>query len=364
MPEEGVIPVVTLTRQVPGSGSSAPEPGEPWALGVDLGGTKVLVAAVSAGGEVGRRVRCPTEVEAGAEAIQEEITRAARTLLDEAATSPVGLGAAVAGQIEAGTGVVSFSPNLDWRDVPLQEGLSRALALPAVVVNDVRAAAWGEWLHGAGRGTDDLICMFVGTGVGGGIVSGGRMVEGCANTAGEIGHLTVLMDGPECHCRNRGCLEALAGGWAIARDAQAAVASGAEESRLLLELAGGDRHQITARTVVEAFRKGDPLAGRLIERVIEALAAGIVGLVNAFNPCRIIMGGGVVEGLPELVERVRPKVEERALRAATVGLEIVPAQLHGDAGVVGGAALALRMFGEHGLNRSDVEVGDAEGGTV
>lgn len=328
---------------------SRPTPADaamPWAVGVDLGGTKVLVASVSADGLVGSRIRCQTEVAAGVAAVEAEIVQAVDTLLREAPSLPVGVGAAVAGQIERSTGAVKFSPNLGWRDVPLQADLGRALGLPVVVQNDVRAAAWGEWLHGAGRDTDDLVCMFIGTGVGGGVVSGGRMLEGCANAAGEIGHMTIQMDGPQCHCRNSGCLEALAGGWAISRDARAAVAADASAGRLLVELAGGQVDEVTARTVVEAFHQGDPLAARLIEHVVDALTAGITGLVNTFNPCRVILGGGVAEGLPELTHWLRPRVDERALRAATESLEMVAAELHGDAGVVGAAALAMRLFGD------------------
>jgi ROK family len=134
------------------SSSASADPAVPWAVGVDLGGTKVLVASVSADGLVGSRIRCHTEVAAGVAAVEAEIVQAVDTLLGEASSPPVGIGAAVAGQIDAATGAVRFSPNLAWRDVPLQADLGRALRLPVVVQNDVRAAGWGEWLHGAGRG--------------------------------------------------------------------------------------------------------------------------------------------------------------------------------------------------------------------
>ncbi len=117
------------------------------------------------------------------------------------------------------TGAVMFAPNLDWHNVPLRAEVEKACAIPVVVTNDVRAALWGEWLFGAGRGAGDLLCIFIGTGIGGGIVCGGKVLEGCSNTAGEIGHMTVDLNGPLCNCGNRGCMEALAGGWAIARRA-------------------------------------------------------------------------------------------------------------------------------------------------
>jgi glucokinase len=205
---------------------------------------------------------------------------------------------------------------------------------------------WGEWLHGAGQGCDDLICLFVGTGVGGGIVSGGHMLSGCSNTAGELGHIPVDLNGPDCHCGNHGCLEAHAGGWAIARRAREAIARDPEAGARLLQMAGGQPDDVTARIVAQAAHQGDPLAQKLVDEVAEALIAGAVGLVNAFNPCRLILGGGVMEGLPELLDRIDQGLRQRALAAARDPLRVLPAQLHNDAGVVGAAALALRRAAE------------------
>jgi glucokinase len=313
-----------------------------WAMGVDLGGTKVEVAQVGADGTMHQRLRRPTDVKDGAQAVEDEIVQAVRELEEEIGSSPAGVGVGVAGQVEGESGVVRFAPNLEWHDVALQSDLSRALRLPVVVTNDVRAAAWGEWLHGAGQGCDDLICLFVGTGIGGGIVSGGRMLSGCSNTAGEVGHLVVALDGPVCHCGNRGCLEALAGGWAIARRAREAIKAEPGAGAAMLEMAGGQPDELTARIVARAFHEGDALAQKLVGEVAEALIAGATGLVNAFNPCRLILGGGVMEGLPDLLDRVDEGVRQRALAAAREPLQVLPAQLHNDAGVVGAAALALR----------------------
>jgi glucokinase len=312
-----------------------------WAIGVDLGGTKVEVAQVGTEGQVRQRLRRATDVKDGAAAVEDEIVTAVRELQESTGSSPAGVGVGVAGQIEPASGVVRFAPNLDWHDVPLQADLSRALRLPVVVTNDVRAAAWGEWLHGAGQGCDDLVCLFVGTGIGGGVVSGGRMLAGCSNTAGELGHITLDLHGPLCHCGNQGCLEALAGGWAIARRAQEAIAADPAAGDSLLQMAGGQQKAVTAKIVAQAFHAGDPLARKLVDEVAQALIAGSIGLVNAFNPCRLILGGGVIEGLPELVDRIDQGVCERALEAASAPLQVLPAQLKNDAGVVGAAALAM-----------------------
>lgn len=316
---------------------------EVWAVGVDLGGTKVEVAQVDAEGKVYRRLRRPTAVTAGASAVCADIVEAVHELVREVERPPTGVGVGVAGQVSAG-GIVYFAPNLKWKDVPLQADLSRAIGLNVAVTNDVRAATIGEWFYGAGRGHDDILCLFVGTGIGGGIVSGGRLLSGCSNNAGELGHMTLQMDGPPCHCGNHGCLEALAGGWAIARRAREAVAADRQAGAALLEMAGGAVERINGALVGRLYKEGNPLCRRLVEETGRALGAGAAGLVNAFNPSRLILGGGVIEGIPDLVAHVEKEVARRALRAASSHLEIVRATLHGDAGVVGAATLAMTSF--------------------
>lgn len=317
---------------------------EPWSIGVDLGGTKLEVAHVDAQGRVRQRLRKATNVKGGPSAIIEDVLGYVWTLREMSDSPPAGVGVGVAGQVEKDTGKVAFAPNLDWRDVPLQADLQRSIDLPVIVTNDVRAATWGEWLHGAGQGCDDLLCMFVGTGVGGGVVSGGRMLAGCNNTAGEVGHITVDMQGPPCTCGNRGCLEALAGGWAITRLARERVAADPDGGRLLLEMAGGQIEEINVATVARAVRGGDPLARQLMDHAVAALIAGATTLINAFNPCRLILGGGVITGVPELIGRIDKGVRGQALAAACSSLIVLPAGLRTDAGVIGAAALAIRTF--------------------
>jgi len=319
-------------------------PNDTWAVGVDLGGTKVEVARVDSAGRLHQRLRRPTNVKEGPKAVEREIVNLANELQKLAGSPPIGVGIGLAGQIDPREGVVIFAPNLHWHNVPFQSDLKQALKLPIVITNDVRAVAWGEWLHGAGKGCDDLVCLFVGTGIGGGVVSGGRMLTGCSNTAGELGHITIDINGPPCTCGQRGCLEALAGGWAIEKVAQEAVALDPPAGALLTKLAGGTPDGITAKTVAEGARKGDLLSLRLFERTTQALIAGCVSIVNAFNPCRLILGGGVIEGLPELVEQIDQGVRRRALSAATKSLQVLPAKLGNNAGVVGAATLALQTF--------------------
>ncbi len=309
-------------------------------VGVDLGGTKVEAALVDAEGGVVTSHRHPTDSKAkGPQGVIADIVACAEECLHEGAQNGSALGVGVAGQIDAATGTVRFAPNLRWRDVPLQAELERALKMPVVVVNDVRAATFGEWVHGAGQGVNNLVCLFVGTGIGGGVVSGGRLLEGCCNVAGELGHMTIVADGRPCHCPNRGCLEAYVGGWAIAERAQEVIRADPKSGLALVALAGS-LEGITTAILAQAYREGDSFARHLIDETGQYLVAGVVGIVNALNPSVLILGGGVIEGLPELVQVLDVDARSRALEAAVEHLRIVKSALGGNAGVIGATALA------------------------
>ncbi len=311
-------------------------------MGIDLGGTKVETALVDGSGNILSSHRHQTQPERGARKIIDDIVSGVNICLDRSGQEAKAVGVGIAAQVDQ-SGVVRSSPNLEWRNVPLRARLEDILKVPVCVANDVRAASWAEWHYGAGKGAEDLIVVFVGTGIGGGVVSGGCMLEGCSNTAGEVGHSTLVVDGRECHCPNRGCLEAYAGGWAIAERAREAVRDDPEAGKGLASLAG-DVEKITAAVVSQAFHEGDPLAFQLVRETTHYLGAGLVSLVNAFNPCLLILGGGVVDGLPELIEGVETIVKKRALRTASEKLQIKRASLGDKAGIIGAAALARQMI--------------------
>jgi len=319
--------------------------GKSLTIGVDLGGTKVETAIVDSNGHILISQRYPTNRDKGPDGIIADIIVCVETCLGEAGSSATGLGIGMAGQIEKDTGIVHFAPNLGWHDVPLRDKLEHGLGLPVVVSNDVRAAAYGEWCYGAGQGVEDMVCIFVGTGVGGGVVCGGRLLEGCRNAAGELGHMTIVTGGRQCHCRNRGCLEAYAGGWAIAERAQEAVHADYQAGQKLVALAGS-MQDISAATVTQAYIGADPLAQHLVEETAKYLAAGVVGIVNAFNPCLVIFGGGVIQGLPVYSSMVESIVRNYALEAAIKDLRIVTAALGDKAGVIGAAALSCYSSGD------------------
>ena len=316
------------------------------AVGVDLGGTKVVTALVDENGAVIARDRAATGPLTDPSATIAEIAAAVRGVASVAKERVVGVGVGAAGQIDPATGTVRAAPNLGWTDVPLRVELEEALQLPVLVTNDVRAAAWGEWMYGAGQGMTDMVCLFVGTGIGGGIIAGGRLLTGCSGSAGELGHTIVDRNGPRCRCGSQGCLEALAGGWAIAAKAVEAVDSNPEAGGTLLTLAEGDREKLTAELVSQAAHQGDRLAQRLVVQAGEALAVGVASLVNAFNPCMVVLGGGVIEGMPELLQMVQSGVPDRALGPAVASLRIQKAALGENAGVIGAAALARERFGD------------------
>jgi len=312
-----------------------------WAIGVDLGGTKIEIASVERSGEMLNRIRMPTDVDGGPTAIEKQIQEGIEELCKKNNGDPVGVGVGIAAQIESEQGVILNAPNLHWKDVPFQENLKTLTKLPVTITNDVRAAAWGEWLHGSGQGAKEMICMFVGTGIGGGIVCNGQMLGGCSNTAGEVGHMPIRHPGLPCSCGSSGCLESIAGGWAIGKRAQNAIRSDRSAGMQMLKLADGQLDHISAKTVSQAYELKDPLAKYLIQETAEALIDGCTALVNAFNPCRFILGGGVIEGLPIFVDLIEEGVKKKALPAATSKLSFSKAATGNDAGVLGAAALAM-----------------------
>jgi len=320
-------------------------PMQDWAIGVDLGATKIEVALINFQGFIKDRLRIPTEIHEGYNSVINRIASSIDKLRGQnpgIASSAIGVG--VAGQVEKNTGLVSYAPNLEWHRVNIQEALSEKVNIPIVVCNDVRAATWGEWLYGAGKGCNHLVCVFVGTGIGGGIVSSGQMLEGFNNTAGEIGHITLDINGAQCHCGNRGCFEALASGWAIERDARMAVKEDRNAGKKLLEISGGETVNITAKAVADAALQSDPLSKLLINNITTALIAGSISIVNTLGPHRLIFGGGVIEGIPGLIGKIEKGVKKYALGTAASRLEVLPASLHEDSVVVGAAVFALKKF--------------------
>lgn len=322
-------------------------------VGVDLGGTNVRAAVVDAQGRVlgqdKHRLlsREPPQV-------AEAVVRTAKTAC-AAAGLPFGemrgLGLGVAGMIERESKLVKLAPNLGWRDVPFLKLLAaRAPKLPLWIANDLSVAAWGERMAGGGRGVDDLIVVLVGSGVGAGIVCGGKLQEGASGVAGELGHIQVVANGRQCGCGQRGCLEAYAGGHNLAAWARddlrialaAARAAGQKQpgaGRKLLEIAG-EPEKVTAAAMERAAHEGDELSRRLLEEAGRLLGVALANLITMLNPARLLLGGGVLSNSPRMMKTAMEGIDEHASKPARSALTIKAPELGEQSGVVGAALLA------------------------
>ena len=314
-------------------------------VGVDLGGTKIKTAVINADGEVVTSHKRPTGADRPAEEVIRDIVLSATACINEAHVQVQALGIGIAGQVDTEAGILHSSPNLNWKTFPfpLRKNLEAALDLPVVITNDVRAILWGEWQHGAGQGVDDLVVVYVGTGIGGSILSGGQVLIGDQGSAGELGHTMLVAGGRPCHCPSIGCFEAYAGGWAIAERAQEAVRADEAAGKLLMDLAGSI-DKISAETLDKAYEQGDALARRLVEETGFYLGAGLTGIINALNPRCLVLGGGVIDGVPELVDMAEAVIRKQAMKVAREHLHVVRATLGSNAGVIGAATLARRLL--------------------
>lgn len=313
-------------------------------IGIDLGGTKTRLGVVDNSGNVLEQITIPTNVKGGVDLIFSDILSAIEKLQKSANSKPIkAIGVAVAGQVEEKSGIIKFAPNLHWRNIPFGQRLHEALQLPVIVANDVRAATYGEFCFGAGRGLQDIICLFIGTGIGGGIVSKGSLLTGHNNSAGEVGHMVLNIGGLPCTCGNKGCWETLAGGWAISKNTQAAVAKDPQAGKQILQKCDGKLEQINPHHLFEAVKDGNLYAKSLMNSIEEALIAGATNLVNIFNPEALILGGGIIEGAPWLVPAIERGVRSQALQSATEKLSVLLAKHLKDAAVIGIAAMAKNL---------------------
>ena len=308
-------------------------------VGVDLGGTKIFSLVATAEGEVPGEDRCLTHAEEGRDAVIGRLVDSVRRAMAQANVTTgeiAGIGIATPGPCDPKRGVVTGPPNLPgWRNVPLTQLVSDAMGVPVLLENDAGAAAYGELRFGAGQGCRHLVYVTLGTGIGGGIIIDGRIYGGASGAAGEVGHLVIVEDGPLCGCGNRGCVEALASGLAIAREAAAAVRGG--RSPMLAELVGDAPS--TAELVHQAAMRGDDASREIIERAGQYLGLGLVGLLSCFNPEALILGGGLL-GLGDLY--LGPAIRmarEGAFDQIVADVRITEAKLGERAGALGAAAL-------------------------
>jgi len=322
--------------------------GEPHAIGLDIGGTKIAGGVVTAGGVVLERTRVPTPPADEAATLAAMVAVVDELRASHPRVDAVGVGAA--GMVEWPRGRLRWAPHNAYRRLELRRLLHERTGLPTVVDNDARAAAWAEARFGAGAGTGDLVLVAVGTGIGGGLVLDGAVYRGTAGLGGEVGHMIVAPDGDPCDCGNRGCLEAMASGSALGRAARAAAAR--DPGGRLATLAGGPQ-RVTGEIVFQAAKEGDQAAVALFERTGYWLGVGIASLITIFDPDVVVVGGGLAATGDLLLAPARASMERYVFGRAHRDLPpVAPARLGGDAGLVGAATLALRGIKADGRAKS------------
>jgi glucokinase len=328
-------------------GREGPGVDKKWVIGVDLGGTNIVVGVLpidGGDGSVLAEKSVPTEAARGAKYVVDRIVALvqeakAKVLAQEGGSEAdfAGVGIGSPGPLDRSTGTVINTPNLGWRNFPLRDLIANGVGLPATLDNDANCATYGEWWLGAGRNVDTLVGLTLGTGIGGGIVLNGEIFHGVCDAAGEIGHMSIDSTGRKCKCGNYGCLEAYASGPAIALRAVEGVESGIES--LLPALVNNRLEDITAATVYEAVVLGDPFANEVMRETVKFLGAGVASLINILNPEMVVIAGGVTRAGDHLFAPLRSEVRRRAFRVSHEACQIVPAQLPGLAGVIGAAAV-------------------------
>lgn len=322
-----------------------------YAVGIDVGGTKILAAVVDVhAGQVVSSARKRTRPDKGSDFFVDRLLGLVQSAIDDAKLSGdeqlAGIGVGIAGQVDRANGVLLASPNLGvgFENLPLAKLLSDRFHLPVALSNDVDVATIGEQHYGAAQGVDDFVCVFVGTGIGSGIVQGGSAYRGATGTAGEIGHTIVQYGGRICGCGGRGHLEAYASRTAITRVLQAELLRGRKS--MLSELLSPDDTDIRSRIIARCLDAGDQLVTEVATEAADYLGAGLGSLITFYNPRRVILGGGLIEATQLLFDRASMRARESALPIPGRQVEIVRTALGDNSGVIGAARLGSLLTGD------------------
>jgi glucokinase len=315
-------------------------------IGVDLGGTKILAGVFTPQLKLLQTAKLTTKSSRGFDAVVDRIARCVRDAVDEADLSlkqikAIGIGAP--GAVDPDSGEVIFAPNLDWKDAPLKKELEKLLDVPVFAENDTNLCTLGVHeveLKGKPR---NMIGVFLGTGIGGGIVLDGKLYGGFNRTAGEVGHMVIQVGGPVCGCGNKGCFEALASRTAIFRQVQQHIKDG--EKTILTEMLGDNLEDMKSGDLRKAIKRGDKLVEKIVEEAAEYTGIAIANLINIFNPEVVVLGGGVIDALEdEMMAIIVETAFDYAMPGTTKGIEIIASKLGDHAGITGGAVLAKQRF--------------------
>lgn len=308
--------------------------------GVDLGGTFIKCGIVGSDGKLLIKDKIPTGSHRPYELIAEDIANLVKRLSEEAGVEIEAVGAGSPGTVDSANGVVVYSNNIAWKDVPLGEQIGKRLNLPVYLTNDANAAALGESYAGAGRDHKSIVLITLGTGVGGGIVLDGKLYEGGRSAGAELGHTVIRMNGERCTCGRRGCFEAYASATALIRQTKAAMIKNPESA--LWGVCGGDREKADGKTPFDAMRAGDRTAKKVVRDYIRYLGEGITNVCNVFRPDAVIVGGGICAEGETLMRPLRKFVQKNLFGGnGYAPVKILTASLGNDAGIFGAARLAM-----------------------
>lgn len=317
-------------------------------LGIDLGGTAIKTALVSEDKIILAQETRPTQADQGLEVVLKNMVASAEAVIAESGIAredilAAGIGAP--GPTNWQEGIVYSPPNLPgWKDVPLAKLMSESLGFPCFVENDANAACYGEFWMGAGQGSTNMCLLTLGTGVGGGIVTHGKLLRGIDGTAGEIGHLKVARDGRSCGCGSCGCLESYASVTGLLWTAREGLESGATSS--LNEACNGDFTTLTGKMISEAAEAGDSFAQSVIQETATWIGLGMASLINLFNPEKIVLCGGMIAAGDRLLNTIREVATSNAFPVPAARVEIITGALGNDSGVLGCAGIALERARE------------------
>lgn len=315
-----------------------------WLAGIDIGGTTIKMAFISFNGDIVEKWEIPTNKHENGKDIPADIAKSIFIKLTQhgqTKDSLLGAGVGAPGPINDEDGSVYVGVNIGWNNFPLKERLQEELALPVVVDNDANVAALGEMWKGAGDGAKDMLCVTLGTGVGGGVIVNGDILHGVNGAAGEIGHITTVVEnGALCNCGKTGCLETVASATGIVRLANEVLKTTNSPSKLR------NYNPITSKDIFDSAKEGDQLAKKIVEKVAFYLGLSIANVANVTNPKKIVIGGGVSKAGDTLLDPVKQQFHQFAFPRVAEGAELAIANLGNDAGVIGAAWLVKNKIGE------------------
>jgi glucokinase len=316
-----------------------------YVVGVDLGGTKILSGVFDHSLDSAGTAKLSTKSSRGVDKVIERIARCAQDAVDEADLTfkqIAGVGVGAPGAVDFDSGTVIFAPNLEgWKEIPLKKELEKILGVPVFIENDCNISTLGVYVAELKSKPRSMVGIFVGTGIGGGLVIDGELYSGSGHTAGEVGHMVLEVSGPKCGCGNKGCFEALASRTAIFQQIKAGVKEG--QKTLLTEMLGDDLADLRSGDLRKAIRRGDKFVDRIIEGASEYIGIATANLINILNPEVMVLGGGVIEALSdEMMSVIIETAKDYAMPGSMKGVEIIASKLGDNAGITGAAVLARR----------------------